>query len=148
MKKGIISQNVLKLLFDVKNMKKSLKSWIVLLLWSLLTNGCWNFSLRTYWWIMDVLFADSCHLAGGWSGEWFESGVPGTISITSNSSGASIQHKGHCVKKIKHSNSQFIFQSHREGENWLKVQSWSEYVGMLSILWSTFATVLQEMCCK
>ena len=81
---------------------------------------------------MDVLFAfaDSCHLAGGWSGEWFESGVPGTISITSNSSGASIQHKGHCVKKIKHSNSQFIFQSHREGENWLKMQVWSEYVGI------------------
>jgi len=41
--------------------------------------------------------------------------VPGTITISSNSSVSGIQHKGRCVKKIKHSNSQFIFQSSKEG---------------------------------
>jgi len=58
---------------------------------------------------------DGCKLPDGWRGDWFESGVPGTISIISNSSESSIQHKGRCVKKIRHSNSQFIFQSKSEG---------------------------------
>jgi len=80
-----------------------LKSWLVLY-FSFLASFTHSYSGQ-----------DSCRLSRSWSGEWFESGVPGTISITSNSSRSSIQHKGQCVKKIKHSNSQFIFQSQSEG---------------------------------
>ena len=102
-----------------------------------------NLSLWICGWIMDVLPADSCRLAGGWAGDWFESGVPGTISISSNSSGSSIQHKGRCVKKIKHSNSQFIFQSHSEGER-LKMQLWLEYVG----IWGRYSQHFMSNICN
>ena len=56
---------------------------------------------------------DRCRLPHSWTGEWFESGVPGTISLSA--SNGSIQHKGKCVKKLRVTSSHFIFQS-REGE--------------------------------
>ena len=56
---------------------------------------------------------DRCRLPQSWTGEWFESGVPGTVSLAA--SNGSIQHKGKCLKKLRVTSSHFIFQS-REGE--------------------------------
>ena len=57
--------------------------------------------------------SDRCRLPHSWTGEWFESGVPGTVSVSAST--GSIQHKGKCVKKLRVTSSHFIFQS-REGE--------------------------------
>jgi len=77
------------------------KDWLALYL-SLLASFTQSYSSQ-----------DGCSLPDDWTGAWFESGVPGTVSL--NASSGSVQHKGKCVKKLRYSSSHFIFQSSREG---------------------------------